>query len=80
MVLVYVLYSIKFDRTYTGMTTDVEKRLNQHNTKQNRSTKAYVPWKLIHVETFDSRIEARKREKYLKSAAGRRWRRQNLGM
>ncbi len=73
MMLVYVLYSIKFDRTYTGMTKDVEKRLKQHNAKQNKSTKAYVPWELIHVEHFETRIEAREREKYLKSGIGREY-------
>jgi len=31
-----------------------------------KSTKAYAPWKLIHNEEFEKRIEARKREKYIK--------------
>ena len=53
------------------MTTDVDKRLGQHNRKENKSTKAYVPWILIHVEQFSNRIEARQREKYLKSGIGR---------
>jgi putative endonuclease len=67
----YVLYSVEFDRFYTGMTKDVVKRLEQHNSKQNKSTKAFIPWKLIHVEQFATRIEAREREKYLKSGIGR---------
>ncbi|MDN3641892.1 GIY-YIG nuclease family protein [Lutimonas halocynthiae] len=71
MIFTYVLYSEEFDRTYTGMTKDVEKRLKQHNKKENKSTKAYVPWRLVHLEQFNSRIEARKREKYLKSGIGR---------
>ena len=61
MFFVYVLFSLKNNRTYTGMTIDVVKRLGQHNLKQNKSTKAYVPWKLIHQEAFKTRIEARKR-------------------
>ncbi|RLD79320.1 MAG: GIY-YIG nuclease family protein [Bacteroidetes bacterium] len=73
MFFVYVLYSIKFDRTYTGMTTEVERRIKEHNNKQNRSTKAYTPWILIHKEGFISRVEARKREKYLKSGNGREY-------
>ena len=67
----YVLYSEKFDRTYTGMTTDVVKRLKQHNAQQNRSTKAYVPWKIIFTEEFKTRKEAREKEKYLKTGVGR---------
>jgi putative endonuclease len=71
MYFVYVLYSLKHNRTYTGLTIDVPKRLRQHNLKQNKSTKVYAPWKLIHQEEFQTRIEARKREKYLKSGIGR---------
>ena len=71
MYYVYILYSVNFERTYTGLTNDIEKRFYQHNTKQNKSTKAYVPWDLIHVEKFKTRLEARKREKYLKSGIGR---------
>ena len=71
MIFTYVLYSEEFDRTYTGMTKDVNKRLKQHNKKENKSTKAYVPWILIHIEQFSNRVEARRREKYLKSGIGR---------
>ena len=73
MYFVYVLYSLKFERTYTGMTKDLKKRIKEHNTKQNKSTKAYVPWKLILMEEFETRIEARVREKYLKSGNGREY-------
>jgi putative endonuclease len=53
------------------MTLDVQKRLAQHNRKENKSTKAFAPWILIYKEEFLSRIEARKKEKYLKSGVGR---------
>lgn len=71
MYYVYVLYSLKFNRTYTGMTKDLDRRIIEHNKGQNKSTKAYFPWVLIHKEEFDSRIEARRREKFLKSGNGR---------
>ncbi len=73
MYFVYVLYSLKFERTYTGMTKNLKKRIKEHNTKQNKSTKAYVPWKLILMEEFETRLEARGREKYLKSGNGREY-------
>ena len=38
----------------------------------------YVPWRIIHSEEYLTRIEARSREKYFKSAAGRKWRKKNL--
>ena len=73
MYFVYVLYSLKFDRTYTGMTKDLDNRLKEHNIKYNKSTKAYIPWKLIFKEEYESRIDARMREKYLKSGNGREY-------
>ncbi len=71
MYIVYVLYSDDFTRFYVGMTNNLERRLYEHNSRQNRSTKAYVPWRVIHKELFETRNEARIREKYLKSGIGR---------
>ena len=73
MFFVYVLYSVNFDRNYVGITKDVETRLEQHNKGLNQSTKAFVPWLVVHTEEYVTRVESRNREKYLKSAAGRRW-------
>ncbi|MFD1314063.1 GIY-YIG nuclease family protein [Namhaeicola litoreus] len=73
MYYVYVLNSVNFDRNYTGFTKDLDRRVREHNLGKNKSTKAYVPWKLIHVEEFEERLEARKREKYLKSGSGREY-------
>ena len=55
------------------MSKNIDNRLKQHNAGQNRSTKAYLPWDLIHVEEFETRQDARTREKYLKSGIGREW-------
>ena len=77
---VYILYSQNFKRYYIGMSTDVLRRVDSHNFGKVKSTKAFIPWKLIHLKEFKTRIEARTREKYLKSAAGRRWRKNNLGL
>ncbi|WP_072993167.1 GIY-YIG nuclease family protein [Pseudozobellia thermophila] len=78
MFYVYVLYSTIADAFYVGLTSNLERRLKEHNEKKNVSTKKGVPWKVVHSEVFETRPEARKREKYLKSAAGRRWRKQNI--
>lgn len=53
------------------MTIDLTRRLREHNTCKSRSTKAYVPWVLVYSEEFTSRLDARVREKYLKSGIGR---------
>ena len=79
MYCVYIIYSVDFKRYYVGLSSNVSQRLETHNLGVVKSTKAFCPWIIIHTEIFETRIEARKREKYFKSAAGRRWRKNNLG-
>ena len=55
------------------MTSDVKKRLAEHNQGRTKSTKGYRPWALFHFETYTTRAEAREREKYLKSGIGKEW-------
>lgn len=66
----YILRSLKDNKLYTGITGNIEKRLRQHNFGKTPSTKSRKPFILIYSEEFDSRIEAREREKYLKSYKG----------
>ena len=73
MIIVYVIESLT-DRTwYTGMAKDFLRRLHEHNSGKNRFTKGHLPWKIIYTEIRDNWAEARRREKYLKSAAGKIW-------
>lgn len=78
MYYVYILKSLNFPKTYVGMTNNVVRRLAQHNSGYHFYTKRYLPWEIMYTETSESREQARIREKYYKSAAGRRWIRYNL--
>jgi putative endonuclease len=69
MFYVYVLYNKEFNRFYVGMTNNLNRRISEHNSGKMKATKAFIPWIVVHYETFESRIEARSREKFLKSAA-----------
>ena len=71
MFYIYILYSSKFNKYYTGFTQNIEQRLKDHNCGKTRSTKAYRPWEVIFLEKCESRLEARQKEKYYKSGAGR---------
>ncbi len=71
MYWVYVLKSEE-GKSYTGMTGNLERRLREHNTDHTKSTKNRK-WTLVYKEEVISRLHARKREKYLKSATGRRY-------
>lgn len=70
---VYVLRSIDFNRNYTGFTSDIEKRLAEHNSGKTKSTKPYRPWEILFYEEYDNKADALKREKYLKSGVGREY-------
>jgi putative endonuclease len=55
------------------MTQDIDRRLNEHNAGKSKFTSGHIPWIIVYKENFTDSIEARKREKYLKSAAGKRF-------
>jgi putative endonuclease len=71
MFFVYAIKSQMDGRIYVGLTVDVSKRVDEHNSGKTKSTKGYPPWQLIYTEVLPSRIEARAREKYLKSGVGK---------
>jgi putative endonuclease len=68
---VYALKSQTRNYMYVGMTANLERRLFQHNTGHEKTTRPYAPFTLLWVEVFPSRAEARMREKYLKSGVGK---------
>lgn len=78
MYLTYVLYSKKYDKIYIGQTNNVERRLVEHNSGKHRFTKRYIPWSVVHTEKFNTRSEAMKRERQLKSHQGRKYVREEL--
>ena len=74
---VYVLRSESTGKTYVGQTSDLERRLHEHNDPDCHTTlytkRNSGPWRLIHSEESSSRSEAMRREKELKSGKGRDW-------
>ena len=73
MYYVYALKSKNRKYIYVGMTNDLERRLREHNNKKESTTRSYAPFTLIFKERHETRIEARKREKYLKSGIGKEY-------
>ncbi|OGL31269.1 endonuclease [Candidatus Saccharibacteria bacterium RIFCSPHIGHO2_12_FULL_41_12] len=68
---VYALQSESKNYIYVGMTSNLKRRIQQHNEGKSRSTKAYAPLRLVYSEMCGTGLEARKREKYLKSGVGK---------
>jgi putative endonuclease len=62
---VYVLRNGE-GRLYIGFTSNLERRVRQHQGDKGGWTQGRGPWELVHSETFDSRVEAMRRERSLK--------------
>jgi putative endonuclease len=73
MITVYYLKSTLDAATYIGMAKDVIARLKEHNAGKNRYTKGHIPWEILYTETHPDWATARLREKYFKTAAGKKW-------
>lgn len=72
MFTVYVLFSETYNKIYIGYSSNMEERLKSHNELATKGwTVKFRPWKLIYTKTFDTKSEAMKREKQLKTARGR---------
>jgi putative endonuclease len=70
---VYVLRSLKDDQFYVGLTRDLSVRVQQHNNGLVTSTKKRAPFELVYWEGCLNESDAAQREKYLKSAWGKRY-------
>jgi putative endonuclease len=68
----YILHSLKDSNFYTGITSDLKRRLKEHNLGKNFSTAPHRPLKLIYYEAYLLKKDAEDREKYLKTSMGRR--------
>ena len=73
MVTVYVLESLVAEKWYVGMTENIRNRLKEHNSGRSKFTSGYKPWRIIYTENVTDFSEGRKREKYLKTFAGKKF-------
>ena len=69
---IYVLLSRKDRILYHGFTTNLEGRLKDHAAGRTRSTRSRRPLILIHSEYYIVKTDAVRRERYFKTAQGRR--------
>ena len=69
----YVLQSEKDNDCYIGYTNNLKRRLEEHAKGLGRSTKSRLPFKLIYFEACLNELDAKRRERYLKTTQGRRF-------
>ena len=70
MYTVYILKSLKTGRFYIGSTTNLERRLTQHNIGKNISTRGRGPFVVEYSEQYETITGARQREREIKSFKG----------
>ena len=76
---VYLLRSIQFpNQKYIGLTTDLKRRLREHQTGQNFHTRKYRPWKISVALWFEEENKAVKFEQYLKTGSGLSFRKRHF--
>jgi putative endonuclease len=68
MWFVYIIQSSKNNKLYTGITTDLVRRLQEHNSgkKGAKYTKTGRPWLLVYSEEYPNRSSASIREAEIK--------------
>ena len=75
---VYVLRSMTDHNHYVGLTRDLRARFAEHQAGEVPSTRARRPFELMYYEACRNIHDAARREKYLKTAWGKRYLRQRL--
>jgi putative endonuclease len=73
MYYVYILRSESDDGFYIGFTTDLRRRMKEHQEGKAFATLYRGPWNLIYYEAYLEEQDALGREQYLKSGSGRRF-------
>lgn len=71
MYYVYIL-KMKNGQLYTGFTTDIDRRMAEHNRGIVKSTSKRRPLELIHYEVYKLESDAHRRERFLKTSEGKR--------
>lgn len=70
MFKVYIIKNNLTNKHYIGSTNDLERRIAEHNRGQTKSTRRKGIWKVIYVEDFKTALEAKRRERLIKSYKG----------
>lgn len=69
----YILKNIDTGRYYIGSTSNLERRIKQHKSGKTRTTKILKTFSLVYSEKYENLIDARMREKKLKSYKSKKY-------
>jgi predicted GIY-YIG superfamily endonuclease len=65
---------------YVGVTSDLRRRLTEHNAGKSPHTSRYVPWKLVTYVAFSDEDQAEAFERYMKSGSGHAFAKKRLSL
>ena len=72
MYYTYILSSLSnSDHFYIGSTSDLKRRLSEHNSGKSIHTNKFSPWKIKNYIAFETQDKALEFERFLKSENGR---------
>ena len=77
MYYVYILH-LSNNQLYTGYTSDLKRRFQEHQCGKSEFTSQHLPVRLIHYEAYSLESDARRRESFLKTTEGKRLLRQQI--
>ncbi|MEJ8844481.1 GIY-YIG nuclease family protein [Lacibacter sp. H375] len=69
----YILFSVKLNKYYVGSTSDLERRLDDHNRGKEKFSSTGIPWELVYAEPFEELAMARRRELEIKKKMSRKY-------
>jgi putative endonuclease len=76
---VYIIRSVPATKQeYIGATSELKKRLADHNAGKSTHTAKFLPWELVWYSAFPDKYRALKFERYLKSHSGRAFAKKRL--
>ncbi|MFS8131242.1 MAG: GIY-YIG nuclease family protein [Candidatus Dojkabacteria bacterium] len=70
MFFVYILYNSTIDKFYIGYTSNLESRIQDHNSQGHKSKytrKQIGEWEIVYKEEFSDKTTALRRENEIKS-------------
>ena len=77
--LVYILKSEVDQKCfYVGSTSDLKRRLSEHNLGDSPHTAQHRPWRLSQYSAFETKEKAEEFERYLKTCSGRKFQKRHL--
>ena len=77
MFYVYIL-RLSNNQLYTGYTSDLKRRIHEHQNGKAEFTSRHLPVQLVHYEAYMLESDARRREHFLKTTEGKRLLRQQI--